>query len=332
MKEDLIPLLSCPICHGELHWTINKRNGDHIEEAEAYCEDCAASYPVHKGIGGFLTPDLPRHDLWEEAESGLATYLREHPQIERKLLNTPLEALGPADQQYRALILEEREAYAEAKKAWELAYGGLYTSEWLACYRSQIAYVVEHLAASTGPIVDLASGQCELVEVLARELQRPIVATDFSPRVLRRDHLFLGFLGLDAQVSLLAFDARRTPFKDRAVRTLTTNLGLSNIEEPGRLLEELRRVIAGEFLVIVQFFPEDDEPNAEAIRELRLAPLLYRDSALKLFAAAGFAVELKNVQKGKARPTPKSELLDGARPDALPVAETELTWCTLVAC
>jgi hypothetical protein len=45
----------------------------------------------------------------------------------------------------------------------------------------------------------------------------------------------------------------------------------------------------------------------------------------------GFDAKLKNVQKSRALPTPTSDLLEGAGIDALPVAETEITWCTLVA-
>ena len=36
------------------------------------------NYPVREGIGLFLLPDLPRNDLWEQAESQLSRYLREH--------------------------------------------------------------------------------------------------------------------------------------------------------------------------------------------------------------------------------------------------------------
>jgi len=88
MDEQLLSLLECPVCHSKLDWTINKCNKDHIEQAEASCISCGALYPVQEGIGIFLTPDLPRHDLWEEAGSGLTAYLHEHPQIERKLLET----------------------------------------------------------------------------------------------------------------------------------------------------------------------------------------------------------------------------------------------------
>jgi len=331
MKEELVQMLECPVCHGELHWTITARQGDRIETAEARCEGCAATYPIREGIGVFLTPDLPRHDLWDEVESGLSQYLRTHPEVECRLMDAPLETLSPADQFLRAMALEERGEYAAAKAAADLARSGLYTSEYLACYRSQIDYLIGRLAASEGPIVDLASGRCELVEEMARRLPQPLVATDFSPRVLRRDRRWLEFLGLYDQVSLLAFDARRTPSKNGVVRTMTTNLGLANIERPGDLLRELRRVVSGTFLAISHFFPEEDEANGRVIRELGLAPFLYRRSTLEQFTAAGFEVELENVRTGVARPTPVSELIEGAQIDALPVAETELEWCVLVA-
>jgi len=331
MHEYLIPMLECPTCHGKLEWTIDKRNKDHIEQAEAHCLSCDALYPVREGIGSFLTPDLPRHDLWEEAESGLTTYLREHPDIERRLMGTSPEELSPADQFFLALVLEERGDYAQARAAADLAHAGLYTKEYRACCKSQLDCVVERLSLTDDPIIDLASGRGYLVEELLGRLSRPIVATDFSPRVLRRNRPLFAFLGLDDQMSLMAFDARQTPFKDGAVKTMTTNLGLPNIEEPVRLLDELRRVIGGELLAIVHFFPDADAVNRAAAEKLGISSFMFRDSTLRLFDEAGFEVELENVRKGRALPTPTSELLEGAGIDALPVAETELEWCTLIA-
>jgi uncharacterized protein YbaR (Trm112 family) len=331
MHTYLIDILECPVCRGELAWTVTEHRGNRIEMAEARCMACAATYPVREGIGLFLTPELPRNDLWEQVEGQLTQHLREHPKVERLLMDVPLDILAPADQFFRALVLEERGKYAEAKAAHDLANVGLYTPEYLACYNRQFSYVLERLSASDGPIVDLASGRCYLVEELARRLGRPIVATDFSPRVLRRDRRWLESLGLYDRVSLLAFDARRTPFKDGAVKTLTTNLGLPNIKEPGNLLQELRRIVAGTFLAISAFYPEDDEANTAVIRKAGLSTLLFRRSALEHFAAAGWQVEVANVCAGKARPTPIGVVLEGAGIDAFPVAETVLEWCVLVA-
>ena len=331
MRAELRELLSCPACRGDLSWRADERNGDHIEAGEARCRRCGAAYPIREGIGVFLTPDLPREDLWEEAGSGLTAYLRDHPEVERALLETPLPELSPADRFFRALLLEERGEYTAARAAEEAAEEGLYSPEYLRCRRKKVEYVLARLGGVEGPVVDLASGRVYLAEELAGELGRHVVLTDFSPRVLRRNRGYFGAAGLYGRVSLLACDARRLPFRDGAVTTMTTNLGLPHIREPGELLSELRRVLSGTFLAICHFFPPEDAENGEVIREFGLETFLYRDAALEAFSRAGFRVEVENVCRGRALPTPKGRLIPDAGIDALPVAPTELTWCTLVA-
>ncbi len=176
MHSYLIEMLECPVCHGELAWTVTERRGNRIEKAEAHCVACAATYPVREGIGLFLTPDLPRNDLWEQVDSQLP-----------------------------------------------------------------------------------------------------------------------------------------------------------NIEQPGDLLQELRRIVAGTFLAISHFFPEKDEANAAIIRQAGLSALLFRRSALEHFASAGWQVDVANACQAKAHPTPRGVLMEGAGIDALPVAETILEWCVFVA-
>lgn len=331
MHTYLIEMLECPACHGELKWNITECRDDRIEIAEARCGACTAVYPVREGIGVFLTPDLPRDDLWKQVDSHLAKYLYENPEVERRLLDVPLETLAPADQFFRALILDERGEYTQAKLAADMARSGLYTPEYLACSDRQIAYVLERLSVFNDPIVDLASGMGHLVEQMACRLSQPIVATDFSPRVLRRDRQRLEFFGLYDRVSLLAFDARRTPFKDGTIKTLTTYQGLPNIREPGNLLRELRRIVSGSFMAITIFFPKDDEANRAAIGEKGLADMLFRSSVLERFAEAGWQVEIVDSCFSKARPTPIGVVLEGASIDALPAAETTLEWCVILA-
>ena len=330
MHTYLIEMLECPVCHDKLEWRIIEHNENRIEAAEAHCNACTSTYPVRDGIGLFLTPELQRNDLWEQVDSGLIQHLREHPELERQLMEVPLDTSAPADQFFRALVLEERGNYIEGQIVEDSANKDLYTPEYTNCWNSQLDYVVEWLSTTDGPIVDLASGRCYLVEKLVRRLNRPVVATDFNPGVLRRDRRWLETFGLYDHVSLLAFDARRTPFKDGAVETLTTNLGLPNIEEPGSLLRELRRIVTGEFLAISHFFLEEDEANAKVIREAGLETLLYRRTALEHYAGAGWEVEVKNACVGEARPTPPGVVLEGARLDRLPVTDTNLEWCVLL--
>ncbi len=329
MHTYLIEMLVCPVCHEALNWRVDKEIGERIESAEATCTICRATYPVWEGIGLFLTPDLPRNDLWEEVGSGLIRFLRANPEYKAQMLDGPVEALAPADQFLRAMLLEERGRFQEAKVAHDLAFNELYTQAYSACWQSQVDYVVEVVSKGEGPVVDLASGRGYLAEALVRRLERPLVVTDFSPSVLRRNRGHFQTVGLYDHISLLAFDARKTPFKDNSVKTMTTNLGLPNIEEPGNLVRELRRVVSGEFLAINHFFPEEDTANGQVIEDAGLEAMLYRESAVAHFVEAGWEVELRNSCLGQARPTPPSVIIDGLRIDGLPVAETMLEWSVL---
>jgi len=148
-------------------------------------------------------------------------------------MDAPLDALGPAELFYRSLVLEEREDHVLAAVVMRLASSGLYTQEYLACADDAVRVVIQRLAGRERPVVDLASGHGRLIEEMLRGLEISVVATDFSPRVLRRARGRLRSMGLHNRLSLLSFGARRTPFGDGAVRASTSYLGLSNIEEPG---------------------------------------------------------------------------------------------------
>jgi len=331
VQKYLMDILICPSCHGALMWAISDQTSKRIEEAEAHCSVCSRIYPIREGIGLFLTDELQRNDLWKQVDSGLMKYLKSNAGLYSQLMDTKLEALSPADQFFRGMMLEELGEFQEAKVAHDLAIPRLYTKVYLDCFQKQVNYVIDELSGGKEPIIDLASGRCYLVKQLAVKLDRPIVATDFSPQVLRQDRKRLEFEGLYNHISLLAFDARQTPFKDKTIETLTTNLGLPNIEEPGNLLKELRRIVKGTFLSISHFFPENDETNGKAIRKLNLETFMFRQSALESFATNRWNVEIRNVCTGKAVPTAPSSIIEELRNDGLPVSETELEWCTLVA-
>jgi uncharacterized protein YbaR (Trm112 family) len=329
MQNYFIAMLECPWCHGNLDWKINEINGDRIEEAVIICKSCSTDYLVHEGIGVFLTPDLNRNDLWKKTESGLINLLKSNSGLEEKLMGCHLDTLNPTDQFFRALILEEQGNYFEAKKVEEIANNGIYSEAYLSCWTNQIEYVIDQLNNTSDPIIDIASGRGYLIEKMARRLSCPMVATDFSVDILRRDRHWLERADLYDQISLLAFDARRTPFKNNIISNMTTNLGLPNIEQPGSLLKELHRIVSGNLWAITHFFPEKDELNGKVIRDSGLEQLLYHQTALRQFTQAGWNVVAKNTCKGLAKPTPEGEVLEGARIDGLPVSDTVLEWCVL---
>ncbi len=331
MQTYLTDLLCCPACHGDLTWEIAATQDSDIQQGKARCTACGSEYQILESIGVFLTPDLPRKDLWDQVDNSLLDHLAAHPDVEAALMTPPAESLNPADQFFRAMVLDARGDFSGAKAIEQVALHEMYEPAHRDCQESQLAYVVNELAKGEGPIVDLASGRGYLVEALLAGTHRPIVVTDFSPTVLRRNQRWLHSEGQTGRVSLLAFDARRTPFKDGAVETLTTNQGLPNIENPGALLAELRRVVAGMFFAISHFYPEDDRPNREILESFGLDQLLLERTARAAFTEASWTLRVENRCTAPAHPTPKGEVIAGGAIDGLPVEKTTLDWCVLVA-
>lgn len=306
VERSLRALLQCPACTGELSWA----------DEGAACATCGADYPDVNGVPTLL-PRGEQRDGWAEAESGLTRALREEPKLERALLGGPLEELGPADRLFRSFVLEERGRYDAARAAAESAWPGLYTPEVRAAQEQAFAALLSRL---DGPAVDVASGRC----LLAERIPVPVVATDVSPHVLARAR--------DRGITdaVLALDARRTPFRDGAVDTMTTFLGLANVEQPGELLRELRRAVGGRLLAIHQLYPERDG-NEERIRQLGMEQLAYRAPFLDALRVAGWDASVVFESRARALPTPPSELFGGARVDGLPVAPTEIDWVVVEA-
>jgi uncharacterized protein YbaR (Trm112 family)/ubiquinone/menaquinone biosynthesis C-methylase UbiE len=331
MHDRLTRLLVCPNCHSSLEWTVLRRSTSEILEGSARCDRCGVDFPIRHGIPALMVGGRSPTDLWEEAGTGIHSFVQNEPERARALLEAADDHLNPSDLWLRGLVLEARQEYGRADPLMDYAWERLYTTETREASQSQMDYVCARVKRRRGPVVDLATGRGYLLERLLRSTRRHILATDLSPRVLRRDLDRLRTLGRGSRVDALAFDAIRTPFADGSLTTLTTNLGWMNVAHPASLLEELRRIVSGEVLGITAFYPEEAGRNSETIHRLGLELLYYRETALSAFERAGFSVVIANARKARAVPTPESRFLAGFQPDLLPIEETELEWCTVVA-
>lgn len=319
MLDFLLEILQCPSCAGVLSWGIDERSANRIHQGKATCTLCGAVYPVRDDIAIFLTSDLPIEDYWQQADDRLTTMFSQH----LGLLDQLQASTNPADQFFWGMVLQEQGRFKEAEVVMRQAERGLYTPAYLEGMERQINHVVRR---ATGPVVDMASGRGVLVERLLRSGIKPVVATDFSPRVLRQNRRRFEVIGLYEHLSLMVCDSRKTPFKDNSIPTLTSHVGLSNVQ--GNAVPEWKRISAGRLLATHFFFPDDDDANRHAAHELDLEPMLFEDSTRQVFTAADWQLEVANSYLAVASPTPKSDLL-GAGIDALPVADTELMWCVL---
>ncbi len=58
MKQDLMEILACPSCKGELTLKVDSEDGDEIVSGSLHCAACDETYPIEDGIPNLLPPDL----------------------------------------------------------------------------------------------------------------------------------------------------------------------------------------------------------------------------------------------------------------------------------
>ncbi len=58
MKKDLMDILCCPVCKGDLKLTVKKEEGGEVIEGSLYCAKCNETYPIEDGIPNLLPPGL----------------------------------------------------------------------------------------------------------------------------------------------------------------------------------------------------------------------------------------------------------------------------------
>jgi len=57
VKADLLEILRCPVCRGELELVRRRTEGDEIVEGTLTCAACHVDYPISDGIPDLLPPD-----------------------------------------------------------------------------------------------------------------------------------------------------------------------------------------------------------------------------------------------------------------------------------
>ena len=58
MKRDLLDILACPICKGDLRLEVEEENEEEIISGKLICTKCGTEYPIEDGIPNMLPPEL----------------------------------------------------------------------------------------------------------------------------------------------------------------------------------------------------------------------------------------------------------------------------------
>lgn len=58
MKRELLDILACPMCKGDLELEVDEENDEEIVKGKLHCKKCDESYPIEDGIPNLLPPNL----------------------------------------------------------------------------------------------------------------------------------------------------------------------------------------------------------------------------------------------------------------------------------
>lgn len=330
MHKQYMDMLVCPLCHSELEWHIKEDKDDRIINANISCSSCKSKYEVRDEIAVFLTSALSRNDLWQKSESELEKYLREKPDIYEKLMNTPEEELNGADYWFKASYFENKRDFITSSRMFKNAFEKIYSQDYISGWKTQMDYIINEIKDNK-PIVDIASGKGYLIEKLLKETKNYIVATDFSPTILARNKEYYKYKGLYDRLSLIAFDARKTPFRDNSIVTMTSNMGIQNIEQPGSVISEMNRITKKEFMCIMQYIDKDDELHIDFFKKFGGIDYATKDNAFQTFNNLGWNVKICNSYIANIEPTPKGEIIKEAVIDGFPIENTKVEFCVIQA-
>ena len=57
MKREVMDILACPVCKGNLELTIDKENEAEVITGSLYCQKCEVRYPISEGIPNLRPPE-----------------------------------------------------------------------------------------------------------------------------------------------------------------------------------------------------------------------------------------------------------------------------------
>ena len=58
MKKDLMEILACPVCKGELELQVESEEGEEVITGALLCHACSETYPIVDSIPNLLLPDM----------------------------------------------------------------------------------------------------------------------------------------------------------------------------------------------------------------------------------------------------------------------------------
>ena len=58
MNKELMEIIACPMCKGELELRVETEDGEEVITGSLICHQCAETYPIEDAIPNLLPPNM----------------------------------------------------------------------------------------------------------------------------------------------------------------------------------------------------------------------------------------------------------------------------------
>jgi ubiquinone/menaquinone biosynthesis C-methylase UbiE/uncharacterized protein YbaR (Trm112 family) len=229
MYKEILNLLKCPKCNGELSLTIEKEENSEIVEGKLSCKD-GHEWAIREGVINFGSVEQELANNWAEA----------YEQYDEDEMDKKISEGNP---QNLVIIID---------KAKKLIIDRINNKE--------NEFILD-IATGRGALFT------EMVKRLKVESQ--IICTDLSFVVLKYDRLRAKKINPEIKVNYIACDATNLPFKDNTIDTAMSFFGIANmLDLAADGIKEAKRVLkVGQPLLDSYIIIKEDSEGFKMLKE-----------------------------------------------------------------
>ncbi|MFR1709533.1 MAG: class I SAM-dependent methyltransferase [Clostridium sp.] len=230
MYKEILNLLKCPKCNGELILAIEKEEDSEIIEGKLSCKD-GHQWIISEGVINFGSLEQEFANNWTEAYEEYG----DDDAMDKKLSEgTPQNQIILGDKTKKFIIdsINSRES----------------------------EFILE-IATGRGSLFR------EMVKYIKGDSQ--LICTDLSFLVLKHDRLRAKKINPEMKVNYIACDATNLPIKDNSIDTAVSLFGIANmLDLAGKGIKEAKRVLkVGQSLIDSYIIIKENSKGFEALKE-----------------------------------------------------------------
>lgn len=290
MHRDLINVLCCPQCGGDLLWKVMKEIDDDVVEGEAICSACKTVYSVNDSIAYFMESKYLDERIWKRCDR--ANYKKMSSYEEREILNKKMYDLTNEEVLLRIAITEksQKSDSSEIANLYEMFFdrcGMKKTLDYI--FYLMNALVLKIKEDNPRVVLDFASGRGLLASELAHNIDKSLlIFSDINPLIIKKCRENIIIADKQNNISYFVFDMKKSPFKSGMVDCITTLFGMQNIPRTGNLLSEIYRICQKKYYAISSLCSDEKDRNYEYLRENGMLDVWIKDKMINEFYKVGF--------------------------------------------